>query len=296
MILGRNRPGQLAKPVQVVYDAAVFWRGLRNPLHPLQFAIGFLPHALGHLGLGDGVAKLLGLGFASVTLAQLLADRVELLVEVVLPLVLVDPAANLLVDLSRQLEHFELVGEGFVDLPQPQRDVEGLQQFLLLHQVEGQVGRQEIDQTTGAFDVVEDRDRLFRDAGRQGNDLLRLGLGRGDEGLQLGRAGDDVLPRMRAGDEIRLGLDEILDPEARQAMNNDGLVAFGEVQQLQHRHHGADPIQIVERGILRLGRPLGHDAKHFGSCDHLADELLRLLPPDGQRNDGPRKYHGIPHR
>ncbi len=99
LVLRGLGPRKFAEPAKIIHRAAVFRRRLVRPREPFKFPVGLLLDSLRHLGLGDGLAQLIELDLAAVCLAELLLDGPHLLLEVVLPLSLVDLAFDLLLNL-----------------------------------------------------------------------------------------------------------------------------------------------------------------------------------------------------
>ena len=91
---------------------------------------------LRHAGRLDLLAQLVDLALLVVALAQLLLDRLHLLAQVVLALVLLQLALDLALDLAADLEHLEVLDQDLVDALEPRADVERLEQLLLLRGVE----------------------------------------------------------------------------------------------------------------------------------------------------------------
>ena len=104
----------------------------RQALEPRELAVGRLLRRLGQLGGCDPLAQLVDLGLGLVLLAELALDRLELLAQVVLALALVDLRLDLRLDLGAELDHLELAGEDLGEAAQAARDVDLLEQLLLL--------------------------------------------------------------------------------------------------------------------------------------------------------------------
>ena len=132
VVLGLLRPGQLDQPLEVGADDAVLGGGRRQPLQPAELALGLLPRLLGQLRLLDPLAQLVDLGLLLVALPQLLLDRLQLLAQEVLALALVDLRLDLRLDLGAEPHHLQLAGEDLREPAQPLRDVDLLEQLLLL--------------------------------------------------------------------------------------------------------------------------------------------------------------------
>ena len=86
---------------------------------------------LGHAGRLDLLGELLDLLGLVVALAELLLDRLHLLAQEVLALVLADLGLHLRLDLRPELEHLELLDQDPVQVVHPRADVERLEHLLL---------------------------------------------------------------------------------------------------------------------------------------------------------------------
>ena len=151
-----------------------------------QLALDLLPHLIGQVGLPDAVAELLSLLFLRVRLPQLLLDRLELLPQHVVLLLLAHLALGLAGDLLAQLEDTQLVGEVVVDEPESVDSSGRLEQRLLSLDVqsehrgdqEGQhervrrLGRKlvDIDGARGLGEL-DDPGRLLKRVAMEGLDL-----------------------------------------------------------------------------------------------------------------------------
>ncbi len=124
---------------------------------------------LGHAGLADLGGVLVDLGLDLVVLAELLLDRLELLAQEVLPLRLGHLLLDAVLDLGAELEDLELL------LQEPRRRLEAsprlerVEDDLLLVDLEVEVKRHEVAQTTGLLDGGGGDDHFL------GNRLAELG-------------------------------------------------------------------------------------------------------------------------
>ena len=126
-----------------------------HALEPAELALGLLAHVVGHLGLRDLRAVLLDDG--ALVLAELLADRVHLLAQEVLALLLLGAGLDVLADAPAHLqlgEPLALEADGELE---PLDDVERLEQLDLL--LEGQVGRVagRVGERAGLADRADER-------------------------------------------------------------------------------------------------------------------------------------------
>ena len=130
-LVGLLRPRQRDDPVEIGARHGVF-RGRRRHLRQaIELAQRFLLHGLGQAGRFELGAQLFDLARLIVAFAELLLDRLELLAQEVIALVLADFRLHLALDLRAELEHFELLDQQAVEQVEARADVERLQHFLL---------------------------------------------------------------------------------------------------------------------------------------------------------------------
>jgi hypothetical protein len=133
-LFGAIAPRHCQQPVEVAADHLRLGRALAHPLEARELLLGLLSDGLGHAGLFDLGAVLLD--DRRVVLAELLPDRVHLLAQEVLALLLlharVDVLADALPDLHRR-EPLPLQRERQL---QPLGDVHGLEQLHLLREAQ----------------------------------------------------------------------------------------------------------------------------------------------------------------
>ena len=102
LLVGLLVPRHGDEPVEVGADRAGLGRLLAHALEPPELLVGLLAHLVRHAGLGDLRAVLLDDGGG--VLAQLALDRLHLLAQEVLALLLVGALADVLADLAAQLQ------------------------------------------------------------------------------------------------------------------------------------------------------------------------------------------------
>ena len=116
--------------MRIIDDSA---RLVAHPLEPGGLALGLLADGVGHAGLGDLRAVVLGDG--RVVLAELLADRLHLLAQHVLALLLGGALLDVVADAPAHLQLGEPLALQLQRQLQPLDDVDRLEQLDLL--VEG---------------------------------------------------------------------------------------------------------------------------------------------------------------
>ena len=124
-------PRQRDEPVEIGARHGVLGGRDRHLRQPIELAQRFLLHRLGHAGRFDLLGELLDFLGLIVAFAELLLDRLHLLAQEVLALVLADLGLHLRLDLRSELEHFELLDQDAVQVVHPRADVERLEHLLL---------------------------------------------------------------------------------------------------------------------------------------------------------------------
>ena len=246
----RDAPRDGEQPVEVAADHLRLGRALAHPLEPAELLVGLLADGLGHVRVGDLGAVLLD--DRLVVLAELLPDRVHLLPEEVLALLLLHPGVDVLADAladQHRREPLALVRERELE---PLGDVDGLEQLDLL--LEAQVGRVAggVGQGAGVADRADERlDATVVAA--QLEDLLHDGA---VLGLELAR------PLVRGrGIGTLLHLDE----------QAPGRVGLGRT-----RDAAVQPLERDRDGPARQPDAVGH------ACDRAHGGVLALVLGDEQ--------------
>src|SRR5438046_928906 len=98
---------------------------------PVELAERLFFHRLGHAGRLDFFLELLDLLRLVVALAELLLNRLQLLAQEILTLVLPDFGLHLRLDLRPELEHLELLDQDPIEAVHARAHVERLEHFLL---------------------------------------------------------------------------------------------------------------------------------------------------------------------
>jgi len=127
----RRSPGQGDQPIDVGPDDADLGRGRRNALHPVDLLQGTFLDALRHPRGFDLLAQRMQLG-AFFVLAELFANRLQLLAQDLIALELADGALHLVLNLGLELEDLDLLAQKQRQQPEALDDVGRLQQVLLL--------------------------------------------------------------------------------------------------------------------------------------------------------------------
>ena len=142
LILRRDAPRQFADDLEIGADHTIFRRGRRNSFQPRQLARRLFHHRLGRIGRLQLFTQLIHLGGRPlVRFSQLLANRLELLLQIKPPLALVDVLGDLLLNLGLKLQNVELRRQPRSHHAQSLLDIQLLQHRLLLGHVRLKIRR-----------------------------------------------------------------------------------------------------------------------------------------------------------
>ena len=186
VVLGLHRPGQVDQPLEVAADDAVLGRGRRKLLQAPELALGRLRGVLRQLRGLDPLAELVHLGGLVVGLAELVLDRLHLLAQEVLALALVDLGLDLGLDLGSEADHLELAREDLGEAAEPLRDVELLEQALLLLDRDPQRAGDQVAERRGVVEVGDRELELLGQVGDLLDDLAEGVLDVPGQRLELG--------------------------------------------------------------------------------------------------------------
>jgi hypothetical protein len=202
--LGALLPRDRQQPVEIVAHDRRLGRHRAHGAQLLQLGHGLLAGFLRQLDLVDALLDFGGLVAAVLGLAQLLLDRLELFVEVVLALALLHLPLDAVADLLLDLQHADLGLHEGVDALQPLGDRGDLQQFLLVGDLDLQVRGDRVGQLAGIVDLVDRHQHLGRNLLVELDVLLELRHHRTRQRLQLLRLAGHF--RRRLGEDLEEGL------------------------------------------------------------------------------------------
>ena len=197
------------------------------------------------------VAQLLDLLGLLVALAELLLDRLQLLAQEVLALVLADLGLHLRLDLRAELEHLELLDQHPVERVHPRPDVERLEDLLLHRGADGgQAGGDEVGELARVGDVGRERLQVVGQQRRQRDDLLEVAL---DVALQRVDLEVILVAQLLVGDgdrrlQVRTGLRDAIEADAGQALDDQPQAAVGQLEHLVDVRGRADRVEVLLDG------------------------------------------------
>ena len=295
-LAGLLRPGDGDQPVEVVARDGRL-RGHRgHRLQALELRERLLLRLLGHPRLLDLLAQLVRLAGAVLLAAELLLDRLHLLVEVVLLLgplhLLLDPALDAAVD--RELVDLGL--EDGADAGEPLLRGEDLEEVLLLLHRDHEVGGDRVGELPRVLhphrgehgvvvEVVRELDVLLEEADdlrHQPFHPCRRLLGAGNElGHHLERAAF---------------LAELEGAGAVEALHQHLDVAVGQLEALHDAAHGAEGVDLLGAGVVAGGVVLRGEEDALAAGERVIEGPDGALPPDDERDHHVREDHHVPQR
>ena len=298
-LVGLLRPRQRDDPVEIGARHGVFRGGRRHLRQAIELAQRFLLHGLRQAGGFELGAQLFDLARLIVAFAELLLDRLELLAQEVIALVLADFRLHLALDLRSELEHFELLDQQAVEQIEAGADVERLQHFLLGLGADGAEARgDEVGETARIGDVRGERLQVVGHQRRQRHDLLEVRL---DVALQrVDLEAVFVLQHLRrfgdAAAQVRTRRGDLVEAHARQALDDDAQAAVGQLEHLVNLAGGADRMQVGLRRLVFAGFALREHGNGLAARDRFVNQLDRALARHRQRHERLRKQHGVAQR
>jgi hypothetical protein len=262
----------------------------------LQLAQGLFPGLLGQLGLLDRLFQLGQLVTAVLGFAELLLDRLQLLVQVILALGLLHLALDPAADALFHLEHADLALHEGKDLLQAIAHLNALQELLLLRDLEGEMGGHRVRQLAGIVDLIDRNQHLGRDLLVELDVLLELGDHRAAERIQLALVALAVLGDLPVGlEELRV-VGELDDAGPLAALDQHLHGAVRQLEELEHGAHRADRKDVRRRRIVLPGVLLGDQKDLLVVLHHVFQGAHGFLAPDEKRHDHVRKDHDVAQR
>ena len=229
--------------------------------------------------------------------AQLLLDRLHLLVEVVLALALLHLALDPAADAFFHLLHVDLAIDQAHQQFQPAGGIQRLQQLLLVGQAHAQVRGDGVGQAVGLFDTGQGLQQLRRQLAVGLDVLLEQRQQGAHDRLHFARLA--LLARghfMRGGEQCAVLRMHFVGARPRQPFHQHLDGAVRQLQQLQHLRHGADGMQVAGFGIVGIGGFLRHKQDALVALHGDVQRADRLLPPHEQRDHHVREHHHVAQR
>ena len=272
LLLGQ-RPRQLDQPVEIAAHHAVFAGRFRHALQPAQFLARLLLDLLRHFGVGDGLVELGHFGgLALLAFAELALDRRHLLAQQRLALTLVERGLGLPADLLRQPQHLDAVRQQPQHLVHARRDIDRLEDLLLLFRLHVHIGDRQIGERRRRLDRLDRGEQIGRRLRQQLDCFQRLRLQIDETRLDLGRAGIRLGNLQHARDQERPAAEILDDLESLLALADQVMRAVRRGDVAHDIGERAHAMHVDRRRIVDLG---GHAAT---GCRPGADRA----PPAGR--------------
>ena len=167
-------PRQGDEPLEIRAHDGVLGRLRRDHAQAVELALGGLARLGRQLALLELAAQLVELGGPRVALAELALDRLHLLAQVELLLVLVQLGLHLRLDLVSELEQLDLARQDGGEALEPRADVERRDQLLLLLERDVEVRRDEVGDLARVLDVHHHDLQLVGQVGDHRDELGEL--------------------------------------------------------------------------------------------------------------------------
>ena len=298
-LFGPHVPGQDHEPIEIRPRHRVLGRRHRHAGQPVELAKRFLLHRLGHARGLDLLAELLHLLGVLVAFAQLLLNRLHLLAQQILALVLADLGLHLGLDLRTQLEDLELLDQHAVQLLDPLANIERAEHLLLDRRLDGgQARRDEVGELAGVGDVAGQRLQVVGQQRRQGHHLLEVALDVALQGIDLEvvRLAQDVVGLPHAGPDVRLRRQHLVQVQARLPLHDEAQGAVGQLEHLVDVGGGSDGVQLFLGRLFGARIELGEDPDETAVGDGLLDQADGALAGHREGHEGIRKQHRVAQR
>ena len=298
-LVGPFRPGQGHQPVEICARHRVLGGSDGHLRQTIELAQRLLLHQLGHASGLDLLQELLRLLGLIVALAELLLNRLHLLAEEVLALVLPDFGLHLRLNFRSELQYFQLLDEDAIQIVHPRADVERFEHFLLDG---GRNRRQrrgnEVGEPSRLGDVHRERLQIVREERRQRHDLLEVRLDVPRQRVDFEPVGVlEIL--VRGADprtQVRLGGDNLLELQPGQTLDDQAEASIGKLEHLVNVRGGADGVQIVLPRLFDGGVTLGEHRDQLAVPNRIVDEPDGALAGHGERHERIREEDGISKR
>ena len=293
--LGLLLPRQGHEGIDVIAHDRRLGRHRRHELQLLQLRVGLHARLLGHVRALDLLLQLVQVRpFLGV--AQLLLDGLHLLVQVVLALALLHLALHAPANALLDLHDVDLGLEELQQLLESARDLEHLEDLLLLLELERQVRGDRVRQAPGAVDPGKRREDLGGNLLVQLHVLVELREQRATHRFDLGGVGFVSDDGLDLGLEVGLLGEHAHDPGALHSLDQDFHGAVGKLEHLQDRRDRAHGVEILGRRLVLGRRFLRHENDVLAFLHGGFQRLDGLGAAHEERDDHVREYHHVAQR
>ncbi|GJD96834.1 hypothetical protein OCOJLMKI_4060 [Methylobacterium iners] len=285
-------PRDAEHPVEVVAHDRGLGRHRRHLPQLLQLGERLLAGLLGELGLLDLVLEL-GELIPALVVAELLLDRLHLLVQVVLALGLLHLPLDAGPDALLHLEDGDLALHERQHALEALRHSRDLEDRLLVGDLDREVRADRVGELRGLVDLRDGGDDLGRDLLVELHVILELGDDRAGERLRLDAVAELVGERLGLGLVIGVRAAEAGDLGAAGALDEHLHGAVGQLQELQDGGQRADLVDGVGGRIVVARVDLGREQDVAVGPDRLLEGADRLFASDEERHDHVREHDDV---
>ena len=293
--LAFDAPGDRQQPVEVVAHHRRLGRHRAHLLELLELSERLVTRFLRQLGVLDLLFELDDL-FALVVVAELLLDRLHLLVEIILALRLLHLALDAAADLLLDLQDRDLALHQREHPLQALGDRDDLEDFLLVRDFDREVGGNRVGQLRGVFGLA-DRAQDFRaDLLVELHIALELRDRRPRQRLDFVLAAEFLSETLDRGFEIFGVVGVARDARPGVAFDQHLDRTVGQLEQLEHGCERADLEDRVGRGIVVAGVLLGGEQDLLVGPHDFFKGGDGFLAADEERYDHVGEHHDVPQR
>ena len=288
-------PRDRQQPVEIVAHDRRLGGHRRHLAELLELVVRLVARFLRELGLLDLVFEFGELVLA-VLVAQLLLDRLHLLVEVVLALGLLHLALDARADALLDLQHRDFAFHQAEHFLQPLGHRRRFQDLLLVGNLHREMRRDGVGELGVVLDLLDDADDLGRDLLVELHIVLELVDDRARQRFRLNLLAGIVGENDRIGLVVFGAVGVALDLGTRGALDQHLDGAVGQLEQLQHARERSGLVDRVGGGIVVRRVLLGGQENERVGAHDLFERLDRLLAADEERNDHVREHDDVPQR
>ena len=290
---GFGAPRDRQHPVEVIAHDGRLGAHRAHVLELLDLVIGLFTGFLGQLRVRDPLLQLGDLVLTILAVAQLLLDRLHLLVEIILALGPLHLGFHAGLDGLFHLQDGHLPLHHAVDLLQPLGHDERLQQFLLLLHLKAQMAGHKVSQLVRRARLRDSGQRLLGDVLFDLGVLLELLSDGAQKCLHRIRVAFAFFQQFRLGLEIGLRAGEIGDLHAALALHQHLHGTVGQLEQLQHIGQHAGTVDALGVGVIHSRVNLGGQQDLLVIRHHLLQRLHRFVAPHKERHDHMREHDDV---
>ena len=284
-------PRQGEQPFDIVADDTRLGVCIAHVLEPVELAVDGLVHALRVLAVEERPVILDDVGHDVILVAELLADDLELLAQVVVALGFVHLLADFDIDVLLHAQELDLMREVVREQLEAVPYVDALEQVLARIDLEVQMARNEVGQPASVVDDGDGDERVGRDALREFDPFLEEVDDGARRDLDVHRSVDWVGVDLGLGFIVVLEPVVIVDACALLALDEHADRAPRQFDELIDDGNCAVVVEILAARVVFVGVELGdkQDAAVLHHC--LFQGGKRPLAADVEMDDHVGKDH-----